>query len=211
MLVPEHFAPSDPDRAWKVIAKHGFGTIACPGDDGFLVASPLPFLARPSEGKLIGHIARANPHLALLARRPASPALVIFQGPSGFISGGFYADEHAIPTWDHVTVHVHGMPRVLAPKYTLDVLEETVAHFEARAGSSWRLDRRRSDLPAMAAQVAAFEISVSRIEATLKLSQNIPSEERKRVVTALRSRGDHVLADAIQAANAPQPGAQAAR
>ena len=212
MLVPSQFRPSDPDAAWGVIGANGFGTLVTAPAGGAPLASPLPFIGHQDEGVLFGHMARANPQLQLLERSPPTSGLVIFQGASGFVSGSYYDDLFAVPTWDHVSVHVSGTLRLLpGSAATLRVLEETVAHFEAQAGSDWRLDVTRPDLPAMIALVAAFEVAVQRIDASFKLSQNIGFDPRRRVLAGVLDDGNHRLAQAIDAENAGQDQAQARR
>lgn len=199
MHVPEHFRPTDPGAPWAVIADHGFGTLVST-EAGTPVASPLPFLARPQDNLLVAHLARANPQFQQLRSAPPQRVLVIFQGPSAFVSGAHYADPRAIPTWDHVTVHVTGTVRLVEGEAaTLRVLQETVAHFEQQAGSDWRLDVERSDLPAFVRQVAAFTVAVDRIDASFKLSQNVDAQLRRRVMDGLSANGHHDLVAAIEA------------
>lgn len=205
MYVPAHFRPSDPDAPWGVIARHGFGTLVTV-QAGTPLASPLPFLARPQDSMLVAHLARANPQYRHLHAAPSQPALVIFQGPSGFVSGAYYRDPAAIPTWDHVTVHVTGRVRLIQGEpATLRVLEETVAHFEQQAGSEWRLDLERPDLPAFVRQVAAFTVAVDRVDASFKLSQNVDAQQRQRVAEGLSADGHRDLVAAIEAENDRRP------
>lgn len=203
MFVPCHFRPSDSDAAWKVIAANGFGTLVTGQSGGAPVASPLPFVGHSNEDVLVGHMARANPQLQFLKRSEPTSVLVVFQGASGFVSGSYYDEPLAVPTWDHVSVHVSGTLRPLHGNIaTLRVLEETVAHFEAQAGSDWRLDVTRPDLPDMVALIAAFEVAIERIDASFKLSQNVTIEQRRRVVAGVLAAGNQRLAQAIEAENA---------
>jgi transcriptional regulator len=205
VYVPHHFKPRDPKCVWEVISEHGFGTLVSMTDTGPL-ASPLPFLVRPDEHMLVGRVARANPQFERL-RQCEAPVLVLFHGPSAFVSGAYYRDPAAIPTWNHVTVHVTGTPMLIhGMAATLRVLEDAVAHFESRAGSDWRLDLTRPDLPGFVGQIAAFTIAISHIEASFKLSQNVSVDERTRVVTGLRADGRHDVARAIEAENCGSKG-----
>jgi transcriptional regulator len=200
MYVPDHFRPSDEHASWQVISDHGFGSLVTVENGEPPVASPLPFLACREEGELLGHLARANRQFKALCRAGSPTVLVMFQGPSGFVSGAYYDDPSAVPTWDHVTVHVTGELQLLPGEAeTLSVLRDTVAHFEARAGSSWRLDVERADLPEMVRQVSAFRVIVHRIDAIFKLSQNIDTTRRRRVVAGLRAHGHAELVAAIEA------------
>lgn len=204
MYVPAHFKPSDRDAGWRVIDRNGFGILVTAEAGMTPVASPLPFLARRRQGILLGHLARANPQFDRLGDGQPSSVLVIFQGPSAFVSGAYYRDRSAVPTWDHVTVHVSGTAQLIdGEAATLRVLAQTVAHFEAQLGSEWRLDVERPDLPGMVAQVAAFTIVVERIDAIFKLSQNVEPTQRRRVLDGLRADGHHDVVAAIQAASDP--------
>ena len=67
MYVPAAFAEHDPARLHDFIRRHGFATLVTHGEGG-LVASHLPLLldadAGP-QGVLLGHMARANPPVAV--------------------------------------------------------------------------------------------------------------------------------------------------
>jgi transcriptional regulator len=204
MYVPNHFAATDPRDAWTVIQAHGFATLVTYGPGGAPVASPLPFLARPEHGRdgaVIGHMARVNPQLRHL-ETAASDALVVFQGPAAFVSAACYAGDDAIPTWDHVTVHVTGRPEVLDEDATLQVLAETVAHFEAQARTRWRLDTDDPYVRELSRHVVGFRIEATRIEASFKLSQNLPELELHRVVAWLLDSGQPAVAEAVARRNA---------
>lgn len=164
----------------------------------------MPFLRRPDEGGdgalLLTHMARANPQLQCLLR-PRATVLVIFQGPSAFVSASDYREQPAVPTWNHVTVHVTGRPRLLADQAsTVRVLEQTVAHFEQQVGSDWRLDVEDPYVRGLAHQVAAFAIEVDRIEASFKLSQNVAPELQRRAPDGLRPAGHTEIVSAMDRA-----------
>jgi predicted FMN-binding regulatory protein PaiB len=41
----------------------------------------------------------------------ATPALVAFHGPHGYVSPTWYETAPAVPTWNYGVVHAHGRPR----------------------------------------------------------------------------------------------------
>lgn len=198
MLVPAHFRSRELHDAWRIIDRHGFGTVVTADADSSLVGSPLPFLGRPDcgrDGSLIGHIARANPQLDAL-RRERARALVVFQGPAAFVSASYYREQPAVPTWNHVTVT--GRPRLLSGEAAaIRVLEQTVAHFEQQVGSDWRLNVNDPYVRKLSRQVAAFAVEVDRIEASFKLSQNITPELRRGVAANLLAAGHVELVAAM--------------
>jgi transcriptional regulator len=198
MLIPDHFRPPAAGHAWEIMDRHGFATLVTTGADGAPVASPLAFLARPGERRLVSHLSRKNPQVAQLA--VGAPALVVFTGPSAFVSGSSYAEAPAVPTWNHVTVHVTGRSALQDDEAaTLRVLEETVAHFEAQAGTAFRLDAGCATIRAWAREVVAFTVAAERVEAQFKLSQNLPAHQRAEVVARLRAVGSDDVVGAMEA------------
>ena len=78
------FTP-DPSKVDALVAVHPLAHLVSLSAEG-LVATPLPLLLeRDASGRatLLGHFARANPHVEHLEARPE--ALVIFMGPQGYI------------------------------------------------------------------------------------------------------------------------------
>jgi transcriptional regulator len=188
MLTPDHFRPADGADAWDVMRRHGFATLVTSGADGAPVAAPLAFLVRPHERRLVSHLSRRNPQVRQLAA--GTPALVVFQGPSAFVSGSSYAEAPAVPTWNHLTVHVTGRAALQDDEtVTLRVLEETVAHFEQLAGTNWRLDAGHAAIRGWAREVVAFAVEAERVETQFKLSQNLPAHQRAEVAARLRAAG----------------------
>ena len=142
MHVPEHFAPDDPSEAWSLMARTSFPAVVTANPDGVPVASQLPVLARPERGELVGHLARANPQAGAF-RTGCPEVLVIFTGPSAYVSPTWYVEEPAVPTWNHLTVHAYGRPSAIEDEEaTLELLRATVARFEEERPVPWRLDTR---------------------------------------------------------------------
>ena len=60
------------------------------------------------------HLARANPHSKELVA--VREALMIFQGPEGYITPNWYATKaetgKVVPTWNYAVVHAYGCPEV---------------------------------------------------------------------------------------------------
>src|SRR4051812_48419214 len=112
MYAPEPFAVSDPAEVAELLAGSRLGALVTDGAEG-LFASHLPFVHDAGGGRLIGHVARANPHPR---RAPdGAQALVIFQGPEAYVSPNWYPskaiDGRQVPTWAYEAVHVRGRLR----------------------------------------------------------------------------------------------------
>ncbi len=178
---------------------HPWATVVTTEGTGEPRAAPLPVLARPDRGELVSHLARANPMVADLARAGAT-VLVVFQGPAGYVTPRWYGrPEPVVPTFDHVSVHVRGRPRLSEdPTEVLAVLGATVERFERDAPEPWRLDTDTQFVRGLAHGVVAFSVAVEEVQAEFKLSQNMPLDEQRRVVAGFEATGRGELAAAMR-------------
>jgi transcriptional regulator len=200
MYVPAHFAADD---ATVQALLHGSpaGDLVTVGADGPM-ASLIPFVHDPhagEHGSLLGHLARNNPQW----RESADRALVILRGPDAYVSPGWYASkaEHGrvVPTWDYVTVHVHGRLVVHDDVgFVEDVVRRLTQKHEAGRTSPWSVDDAPERFVAgQLRAVVGVEVQVTRIEAKAKLSQNRPEADVDGVVAGLLQDGRPDVADAV--------------
>src|SRR3954451_12633228 len=120
MRIKAAFELEGVEAARSVVRAHPFATIVTAD----LRATHMPCLVDEEAGGLciLSHVACADP----VADSLDGPLLMIFHGPHGYVSAGWYESE-TIPTWNHVTLHVRGTPERFDD--ALPVLERTVAHF----------------------------------------------------------------------------------
>lgn len=183
---------TDDDVVKGVIRRHPWATMISHTDDG-LVASHYPFLLEEGAEDivLLSHVGRPDEELHRLGTREV---LVVFQGPHGYVSPGWYGSSPAVPTWNFVVVHCHGTPEVLETDTNLAVLERLVDHFEAPLPEPFRLhrDAENSDLAhRLVSGTVGFSLRVERYEAKDKMSQDKPPEVVDRVIHELRQPGPH--------------------
>ena len=199
MHVPSQFHPRDEASAWRVMDAYPWATVVTVDVTGAPRAAPLPVLARPERGELVSHLARANPMAGDLAREETR-VLVVFQGPAGYVTPRWYGrPEPAVPTFDHVSVHVRGRPHPTEdPAAVLDVLRATVERFERDAPEPWRLDTQTEFVRGLARGVVAFTVAVEEVQAEFKLSQNMPADEQRRMVAGFEATGQGELAAAMR-------------
>ena len=204
MYVPAHFA-ADTAVVRDLLDHHGAADLITATSAG-LQATFLPFVHDPAvgpQGALLGHLARNNEHWRA---EPVGEALVIVRGPDAYVSPGWYPSkaEHGrvVPTWNYVTVHVHGRLVVHDDAgFVEDVVRRLTAKHEAFSASPWSPDD--APPPFFAGQLRAIvgvELVISRIEAKVKMSQNRPPADVDGVVAGLTERGDDTAADAVRAA-----------
>ena len=189
MYIPKHNRIEDRAAIAALIRRFSFGTLVTQGPGG-LVATHLPFLFDPSaglQGKLVAHMARANPQWKNFAQ---TEVLVIFQGEHGYISPTWYVNSPAVPTWNYQAVHAYGVPAIIAePQRILGTMREIVEQYES-ADSSYRIDRLPEPYrDRMLAGIVAFEIELTRADAKSKLSQNMKSEDVLGAIKGLEESG----------------------
>jgi len=125
-------------------------------------------------GELVleGHGAIRN---ELLTGMPdGSEVLLVFRGPSAYVSPGVYRAEPDVPTWNYTAVHVRGRYFRLPADANPGLLERTVRHNEAgQLGSGWSTSSMSyEELGSLARGVASFWVRIEGIEAGRKLSQD---------------------------------------
>ncbi len=205
MYVPATFVPVDPAALRVLMADYGFATLVSSGADG-LAATHVPVMHDPEpgpNGRLIAHLARANPHGAAL---DGADVLAIFLGPHGYVSPSWYATHPAVPTWNYAAVHIYGRARLVTDAERLrDIVTRLVDKYEGgrtpesgRPGPWSMAGLSERYLRGMINGIVGIEIDIARIEGKHKLSQNRDAEDRRRVIAALGESGDahdRILAD----------------
>ena len=118
-----------------------FAALVSAGAAG-LYASHLPTVLKDDGpyGVIECHLARANPHWIDLA--VGSEALMIFQGPEGYITPNWYPSKavhgKVVPTWNFAAVHAYGRPEVMKEKgWLLRHVTELTAQQERNEARPW--------------------------------------------------------------------------
>ena len=185
MYVPEHFKETNSERVSALIEGNSFGMLVT-APDGVPFVSHLPFIfdhAAGSKGKLLCHMARANPQWQHFSS--CSEVLAVFQGPHAYVSPSWYSSP-GVPTWNYAVVHLRGKLRLIESESELEALVERLTHvYESHMSSPWKPNlagERRTKLINM---IVGFEIEVTDIQGKFKLSQNRPLEDQQSVVEKL--------------------------
>jgi transcriptional regulator len=198
MYVPSAFRVDDEETLRAFMADNAFATLVTTAA-GELHATHLPFVVdREGDATLLrAHMARANPQWRLL---DGQDALVIFRGPHAYVTPRWYETRNNVPTWDYMAVHVYGQARVVEDRArTLDLLTTLSERYERGAENPWRIDDiDPAKLDGFLQAIVAFDIKVSRIDASFKLSQNKTPQERRNVAEGLEREGYVELASRIR-------------
>ena len=176
----------DPEWVRDLIRSNPWATIVSPTAAG-LVASHYPVvLEEDAEGiSLVSHVGRPDDELHELGEHEV---LVVIQGPHGYVSPSVYGTGENVPTWDHVTAHLYGVPEILSEEENYRVLERLTDHFEHDREGGRSLSNDEAGSRRMAKGTRGFRLRVTRFEARAKLSQNKPPEVMARIADDLEAR-----------------------
>jgi len=156
-------------------------------------------------GRLVGHLARANPHWQ--SADPAKPSVAVFQGPDAYITPSWYATKHergrVVPTWNYAVVHARGPVEFYDDRDRLhDVVSRLTDFHERRRQAPWAV----SDAPdrfveAQLRGIVGFVLDIETLTGKYKLSQNRPAEDKAGVVAGLGAEPDaraNAMRDLVQ-------------
>lgn len=203
MYTPAHFREDRIDVLQQAIRSAGPATLVSMTEDG-LFASHAPLMLDPSPapyGTLIGHLAKANPHVRLAD--PAVRTLVIFQGPNGYITPSYYAakQEHGkvVPTWNYAAIHAYGTLETFDdPVRLLDVVTKLTDQHETPRTQPWAVSDAPDDfIQGMLRGIIGIALPIARLEGKIKMSQNRPATDQAGVIDGLRLEGRDELAAAV--------------
>jgi transcriptional regulator len=205
MYQPDHFRVDDVQQMHTLMRKRPFATLVSAGSAG-LYASHLPSVLKDEGplGVIECHLARANPHCRDLGE--TGEALMIFQGPDGYITPNWYPSKvqngKVVPTWNYAAVHAYGRPEVMTQADWLHRhVTELTAQQEQREAKPWALsDAPQTYVDAMLRGIVGFRFAITRLEGKWKMSQNREPQDRDGVVKGLSLRGssdDVEMADLV--------------
>ena len=209
VYVPHFNALDDADEIRALVATVGSAQLVTAGPDGYPAATLLPVVWDEAGGRLVLHMARANPHWKAI--EPGTAALAVVSGPEAYVSPAWYATkaEHGkvVPTWNYSAVHFTG--RVTArhdPAWLREAVTLLTGVHEGRRAAAgheaWSVgDAPETYVEGQLRAIVGLELVVERVEAKAKLSQNRSEADRAGVVAGLRSedatgvRGEAQVAD----------------
>jgi transcriptional regulator len=190
LYVPR-FNVMDPDEVRPFVDAVATAQLVTVGDDGVPDATFLPVLWEGD--RLVGHLARANPHWRRIVAD--SPALAVVTGPDTYVSPSWYASkvEHGkvVPTWNYTVVHLRGRVTVHDdPAWVRGLVTRLTDRHEQPRAEPWAV----TDAPADYVEknlrpIVGVEVVVSSVEAKAKLSQNRSDEDRAGVAAGLAADG----------------------
>jgi transcriptional regulator len=201
MYVPAHFSEPSDEVMHALIRACPLGVLVVAGAGG-LEANHIPFFLRVADGgqaTLLGHVARANP--VWRTAGAASAALVVFQGPAGYVSPSWYPSKRengrVVPTWNYAAVHAQGTVTFHDdPRWTRRQMEWLTHQMEAGREHPWAIaDAPAEYIDKLVANVVGVEVFVERLTGKWKVSQNQSDANRAGVVNGLKEAGGSAAAE----------------
>jgi transcriptional regulator len=190
MYLPAQFTAQDPALARELVRAHPLASLISTDDEGLPFVSHIPLhlsahSAVGSDWLLLGHLARANPHLDYLRRRPR--ALATFMGPQAFMSTRVYPDLARVPTWNYLAVHCTVEVSLIdSPDAKDRLLKTLIQDHDPAYAAQWRGLGEDFALR-MLAGIVGLELRVTELQCKLKLNQHRPESHAR--LQALYAQG----------------------
>ncbi|MBN8701659.1 MAG: FMN-binding negative transcriptional regulator [Bacteroidetes bacterium] len=190
MYIPSYFQNTNYEEITAFLQANSFGILVTK-IDSLLEATHIPFhitTNAANELKLTAHIARKNNQLQAVLNQ--ENVLCIFQGPHAYVSSSWYSTVN-VPTWNYVAVHVQGRLRELSREETKDLLAQMVEKYEHGRENRFHLSSISNEMyDAYLKEIVAFEVTVEKILAKNKLSQNRTEVDKQQITTHLSNEND---------------------
>lgn len=177
---------TDPAEVKRLVRTHPWATFVSGTTTG-LVASHYPVLLEEDRDEIsvLSHFGRPDDELHELGQHEL---LVIVQGPHDYVSSSWYAPGDVVPTWNHVTAHLYGVPEILSAEENYAVLSRLTDHFEQGHAHGRSLAEDEAGTRRLARGTVGLRLRVTRFEARAKLSQNKETEVLDRITEQLDER-----------------------
>ncbi len=175
MYTPDHYKNENIEELKEFISKNAFG-ILVNQTNGRPWATHIPLeldVAPLGKDILVGHIAKANPQWQYF--KEGEEVLAIFNGPHSYISSSWYKEEE-VPTWNYIAVHVYGKIKILDKAAVLESLHKLVDKYEKTSEQPVSIDNLSEATMKQVNGVVGFQIDITEIQATYKLSQTRPQD-----------------------------------
>lgn len=189
MFTPEIYKNENQDEIRDFIAKNSFAILVNQTDNK-LWATHIPLYLDENKSEkeiLVGHISLENPQCKSLIND--SDVLAIFSGAHSYISASWY-DHENVSTWNYLAVHVYGKIKILNLEEAILSLKKLTDKYEVTSENPVRVEDLSAKTMRQARGVLAFEIEISSIEATKKLSQNRDSKNYENIISELEKQND---------------------
>jgi len=193
MYQPDKYKKKDPRYNFDFITEHPFATFIINGDS--LLATHIPVLIKgvPEDFTLYAHIANHNEQFEYL--KDGIEALLIFQGPHGYVSSSWYKEKN-ISTWDYSAVHVNVKIKLQTEEELSGSLSNLVKKFEKDQESPLFFEDYPKDMVEdHIKEITGFWCHPLRVQAVAKLHQTYDKDDVISVIDHLEKASCPVTGD----------------
>ncbi|WP_380785183.1 FMN-binding negative transcriptional regulator [Sphingomonas sp. R86521] len=182
-------------RSLEAAAAIGFAHIVVVTDQGpMVVHAPVT----QAGSRLQFHVARGNRATAHL---DGATVLVSVVGAHGYVSPNWYVDHtNQVPTWNYDAIEIDGVAHAIDDAALVEQLDALARFHEPRVNpdNPWSQDKMDETVFArMRGGIRGFEVAVTAIRGTTKLSQNKSPGDRIGIIAGLNACGNTDLAEAM--------------
>jgi len=184
MYTPEIYKNENSEEIKKFLQENSFG-ILINQSNGKLCATHIPLeldVNKEGEDILYGHISKENPQWKGFTDN--DQVLAVFSGPHSYISSSWY-DHENVPTWNYVAVHVYGKIKIIEGEGVVESLKKLVDKYEQNSEKPIRIEDLSQKTMLQSRGIVAFEIKITEIQATRKMSQNRDAKNYQTIITEL--------------------------
>lgn len=203
MYTPPYFAETRLPVLQGLMRTHPFATLlAATPERVEAMHLPILLVEKPgASGVLQGHMAKVNPFWKRVG--PNGEVLAIFHGTQRYISPNWYPSKQkhgkVVPTWNYIVVHARGkVSWNHDPTWLREHLDNSTKTYET-SDNPWKVSDAPSDyIERMLGGIVGFEIAISELQGTWKLSQNRGEDDRQGVIDALQAQSHSQADDMVQ-------------
>lgn len=209
MYQPPHFVETRRDVIHQLMRDHPLGLLVTNGDDG-PIADPIPFVLQPdhgAHGRLVAHVARANPVWKRIQEADGLTALVVFQGPQAYVTPNWYATKRetgkVVPTWNYAIVQARGKATVMDNRDWVHNQVSTMTDTHEKAFEKpWAVgDAPERYVEMQLRAIVGIQIEITELTGKWKMSQNKSDADRAGVADGYASQERTDLEQLVRDAN----------
>lgn len=186
-----YFKEKDRNVILNFMEENPFAFLTGSNLSGSQVATQIPILTEERQGELFlqGHIMRKTDHHKAFLENPN--ALVVFTGPSTYVSASWYSNPHIGSTWNYMSVHIHGKINFMSDAELIQLMKKTTLKFEKENLQSPTIYDNLPEgfLNKMMPGIVGFEIKAEKLENVFKLSQNRDEKSYLNIISKLEAQG----------------------
>lgn len=186
-----YFKEKDRQTILAFLEAHPFAFMTGSFNNGTQVATQVPMLTFERDGELYiqGHIMRNTDHHKAFIENPN--VLLVFTGPSTYVSASWYSNSQMGSTWNYMSVHMHGGIRWMSSEELIQLMKTFTLKHEGGDSSSPTIydNLPESYVNKMMAGITGFEMKVEKLDNVFKLSQNRDAKSYNNIISKLEAKG----------------------